>query len=310
MKLIESKAELLTQESGLHGIYKMIELAGRTCYKSEERITPNSAKEFVDKMIKSGHTAMLEHGTVYLYDSYDVSVNDAWQKSLGAKYERNPYSRVVIGDTMDLCGIYITTNLRVLVENDWLDDLRYISEPKEFHKKRLTFKFTTDRGVSHELVRHRVFSFAQESTRYCNYNKDKFGNELTFIIPSWTENIKEGRYDDNYCLDWCWNNSDGGEAIRCNDREMCLMGVLNKAETCYMDAIERGCTPQEARQMLPNALKTEIVMTGFMEDWRHFFHLRYIGSTGKPHPDMLQLTTKAVQVLEEAGLWQDVMVWN
>ena len=153
MRLIKSKAELLTQSEGLRGIYQMIELAGRTCYKSEANITHDSASEFVGKMIKSGHTAMLEHGTVYLSAPYDT---------VAVKYRCNKYSEVV-----DVANSYsaITTNYRVIVENGWLDDLKYLCEPTEHHRKRISMRFTTDRGVSHEIVRHRVFSFAQESTR-------------------------------------------------------------------------------------------------------------------------------------------------
>ena len=156
MKLINPSFSIINQEPGLDGIYKAIESAGRTCYKSENKITPTSAKEFVDRMVKSGHHAMLEFGTVYLripmqYKDIDV-------------YSSNLYSKVsFIKDTLSW---YITTNYRVLIENGWLDDLKYLSEPTAFHEKRVCVRFTTDRGVSHELVRHRVFSFAQESTRY------------------------------------------------------------------------------------------------------------------------------------------------
>ena len=162
-------------------IYKSIELAGRVSHRSEDRITEDSAKEFVDRMIKSGHGAMLEHGTVYL------TIPSANMSDIVIyKYFLNPYSKTFI----DRINTYITTNYRVLVENDWLDDLKYLSNPGLFHPRRTTVKFICDRGVSHEFVRHRVFSFAQESTRYCNYSKDKFNNELTFIIPCWIKKFK------------------------------------------------------------------------------------------------------------------------
>src|SRR5574344_892355 len=182
MKLINSKVEIL-EPTGytIDDIYKQIEIAGRTCYKSEDKITPTSAKEFVDRMIKSGHGAMLEHGTVYL----DVP-NSAGNYNLVPFFASNPYSKVVIKPLDDRVHNYITTNFRVIVENfaeEYIPNvLQYICEPTEFHEKRISVRWTCDRGVSHEFVRHRVFSFAQESTRYCNYSKDKFGNELTFII--------------------------------------------------------------------------------------------------------------------------------
>ena len=338
MKLIESKAELIQQPSGLEGVYKQIELCGRTCYKSSPKyrywtadkkhfinegtedfkmlyspekypIKQNvSAHDFVDRMIKSNHTAMLEHGTVYLFIKVCAYDNDSFIHI--EEYTRNPYSKVICCGVDDSDESYhdilgnsatgdiqyvITTNLRVLVENGWLDDLKYICEPTEYHEKRYTLKLTTDRGVSHELVRHRVFSFAQESTRYCNYSKDKFGNELTFIIPTWANNLREGSFDDTLKQDAFWHDTNGGEMLKVDDREMCLMGVLNKAESCYMDSIERGLTPQQARQMLPNALKTEICMTGFESDWKHFLDLRYFEVTGKAHPDMKELATKIVE---------------
>lgn len=164
MELIKPSWEILEQESGIDGIYKAIERAGRTCYKSEDKITENSAKPFVDRMVKSGHGAMLEHGTVYLKVVGDERMSE--------KYQNNPYSRVILrypkGDIPNIHCIpthYITTNFRVLIEEGWLNDLKFVCEPTGHHEKRITVRFVCDRGVSHEFVRHRVFSFAQESTR-------------------------------------------------------------------------------------------------------------------------------------------------
>lgn len=162
MKLIKPSFEIIEQQPGLEGIYKQIEQAGRTCYKSEDKITEDSAKGFVDRMVKSGHGAMLEHGTVYL----QIKSRDAENYHLFYhKYSSNPYSYVNVGRGCIWNTLFITTNYRVLVENDWLDDLKYLCEPIESHAKKVTVRFICDRGVSHEFVRHRVFSFAQESTR-------------------------------------------------------------------------------------------------------------------------------------------------
>ena len=172
MKLIKQSFEILDQQCGLEGVYKQIERAGRTCYKSEDKITEDSAKEFVDRMIKSGHGAMLEHGTVYLKfnvkDLYIVGEDEYLnqQKKLNDlinKYSTNKYSIAKVNQDYDT--VFITTNYRVLVENDWLDDLQYICEPTEYHEKRITVKFITDQGILREFTRHRVFSFAVESTR-------------------------------------------------------------------------------------------------------------------------------------------------
>lgn len=155
MKLIKPSFEILPQSEGLEGIYKQIELAGRTCYKSEDKITEDSAKEFVDRMIKSGHGAMLEHGTVYL--SLGMASREQY-----FKYCYNKFSKTnSIGNAeYSTWRGFVTTNLRVLVENNWLNDLEYLCEPTEYHEKRITVKFICDRGVSHEFVRHKMLCVA------------------------------------------------------------------------------------------------------------------------------------------------------
>ena len=255
MRLIKPSVEIIKQEKyDLLHVFKFIELAGRTCYKSENKITEDSASEFVDRMIKSGHGAMLEHGTIYL----TIPVSDI-SNPIIYKYILNSYSKIFI----DFTNSYITTNYRVLIENNWLDDLKYISEPYLFHTKRTTVKFICDRGVSHEFVRHRLFSFAQESTRYCNYTKDKFNNELTFIIPCWIKDLEEGNYY-AYCE---YHHSKNDASKRWFDSCM-------SSEFVYTNLIEEGWKPQEARTILPNSLKTELIMTGFDSDWQNFFELR------------------------------------
>lgn len=280
MKLIKPSFEIWNQPAGLEGVYKQIEGAGRVCYKSEDKIAEGTAKAFVDRMIASGHGAMLEHGTVYLKCKTEVinryiHPEDGEEEDFNKleKYEYNSYS--VTND--DGIYLYVTTNLRVLVENDWLDDLQYICEPTEFHEKRITVHFVCDRGVSHEFVRHRVMSFAQESTRYCNYSKDKFGNELTFIQPCWLDDERLKLYGPYHTV------------IRDKSLESIFIASLNNAEKDYIDLIDLGWKPQEARAVLPNSLKTELVVTGFVSDWNHFFDLRARGTTGAPHPQAKEL---------------------
>jgi len=144
MKLINPTVQLLKQDNGLEGIFKQIELVGRTCYKSEDKIGDGTAKPFVDRMISSHHTAMLEHGTVYLMCPMSYYEIDYF--SLEQRYKKNKYSRLHCDSGM----MYVTTNYRVLVENDWLDDLKYLCEPTEHHIRRYTLRFITDRGVSHK----------------------------------------------------------------------------------------------------------------------------------------------------------------
>jgi thymidylate synthase (FAD) len=288
MRLIKPSFSIWDQQEGLEGVYKQIERAGRVCYKSEDKITENSAKEFVDRMIKSGHGAMLEHGTVYLKIPYGT-MDDRGEFSnepIVIKYIDNPYSVVMNNSENDYW--YITSNYRVIIENEWIDDLQYLCEPTEFHAKRITVHFVCDRGVSHEFVRHRVFSFAQESTRYCNYSKDKFNNEVTFIIPEWCPEIRE---DSNKGWD------------PCSMYDKFYLQHLQMAEDTYFSLLKQWdekvpdkryksgfrnnpWTPQQARAILPNSLKTELVMTGFESDWEHFFELRDAGSA---HPQAREL---------------------
>lgn len=313
MKLIKPKAEFLLQQPGLEGVYKQIELAGRTCYKSTDKITEDSAKPFVDRMINSNHLAMLEHGTIYLTIPGE-SEPDEWgrvfQHTGKGSYTYNKYSKVnwehwwqePVGIQKEFCNaiprsnMHITTNLRVLVENNWLDDLKYICEPTEYHEKRYTFRLTTSIGVTRELNRHRVHSIAEQSTRYCNYSKDKFGGEVTFCIPQWIDEeelstigpYKRVIRKKNASLTEIWITS------------------LLKDEENYLELINRGWQPQQARETLPLCTATEIIHTAFASDWKHFFDLRYYGTTGKPHPNMVELSTLMKEEAEKYGIWNDI----
>lgn len=263
MKLIKPSFEILEQSLGEEGIYKQVEKVGRVCWKSESKITEDSYKKFVEMLKSKSHGAMLEHGTVYLqYETVKSGINPL------TKYYHNKYSEVKTkeGAIEETIRLLVTTNLRVLVENGWLNDLKYLCEPTEYHEKRITVKFTMDRIGSQSFCRHRVFSFAQESTRYCNYSKNKFNNEVTFIQPSWCENIEESKWD-----------------VRNITPEMIVHDSLIRAERNYNLLIKEGWKPQQARQVLPNALKTELVMTGFVSDWKHFFKLR--DDKNHAHPD-------------------------
>lgn len=292
MRLIKPSIEILEQGSGIQGIYKQIEKAGRTCYKSENLITEDSAEKFVNMIKDRQHTAMLEHGTVYLnIEDYFTDI-----KKVIPKYQSNKYSVTKIGP-LGRSGrqAYITTNYRVLIENNWLDDLQYQCEPTKYHEKRITVKFICDRGISHEFVRHRVFSFAQESTRYCNYSKDKFGKELTFIIPCWLD-IPEGQsywYDGfGYRVGADIQNQNFGYIKKSSNYHNFLY-ALEEAEKSYLRLLDEGWTPQQVRSILPNSLKTELVMTGTIEQWKEFFKLRspLYGATGA-HPQAAELADK------------------
>ena len=204
MKIIKPGYEILRpqrlDDATRTAVYTAIEAAGRTCYKSERAITPNSAAGFVKNLISRGHEAMLEHAS-------------------------------------------------------------------------MTVRFTVDRGVSHEIVRHRIASYAQESTRYCNYSENRFGSEITFIKPCF---FMEDSPSYNVWITAC-----------------------ARAEEAYFDLLDIGETPERARTVLPNSLKTEIVVTMDMREWRHFFKLRAIGTTGSPHPRMKEVAYPLFRVVSE-----------
>ena len=201
MKVVNPSIELLwiTPEPE-----KQIEIAGRTCYKSEDKITPDSSRDFCRKMIKSGHHAMIEHASA-------------------------------------------------------------------------SFRITCDRGISHEIVRHRIASYAQESTRYCNYSKDKFGSELTFIRPPFLEG--------KTLKSWAFS--------------------CQRAEGTYMELLSQGLSPQIARSVLPNSLKTEVVMTANFREWRHFISLR---GTLAAHPQIRPLSLEIWKALfaQAPSLFEDL----
>ena len=270
MRLVKPSFEILEQGSSISDMYKHIELCGRTCYKSNDKITEDSAKPFIDRMIKSKHFAMLEHGTVYLTIPENAHIYNKLLSYI-AEIENNPYS--ISNYDCSNGNLYITTNYRVIIENRLNTLLQFICPPTKYHTLRITVKFVCNRQVSHEFVRHRVFSFAQESTRYCNYTKDKFDGELTFIQPCWIdEKYVPGEYDHS-------------------EQFIMLTEMLENVESTYNFMINSGWKPQQAATVLPNALKTELIMTGFADEtgWKHFFDLRAKGTTGTPHPQAKEL---------------------
>lgn len=202
MKIVDAKYQIILPypdwESARTTIYQTIETAGRTCYKSEAKITPDSAAKFVRNVVKNQHEAMLEHAS-------------------------------------------------------------------------LTVRFTVDRGVSHEIVRHRMASYAQESTRYCRYE-----NEITVIRP---DVPSDAEWLDSFLTNWT--------------------EAMEVSEQCYLNMLEAGVPPEWARSVLPNSLKTEIVVTMNMREWRHFFKLRAVGVTGKPHPQMSEVAVPLMHEMQK-----------
>ena len=312
MKILTSNAELIQQESGLVGAYKQIERVGRACWASENYITEHSYQTFIEGLIDREHNAPLEHGTIYLvyiigspvYDPYYMVHTDNVQF-----FKKNPYSKVVekhfdiATQAKDIEWMYefvaqygpstvyfITTNLRVIVENFDIKTREkildhFVMDPYPEHEKRITVHFTCQRAISAEFNRHRKDSIMERSSRYCNFSKDKFGNEITFCIPSWLSNIKEDSYTwKDYFGDWRYIDMSSPVEDK-------FIAELFSSERTYLELITKGWKPQQAREVLPLCTATEAVYTAFESDWNHFFDLRYFESTGKVHPNMKELTT-------------------
>lgn len=302
MKILPPQYEIWLQEAGELGIYKQIERAGRVCYKSEDHQTEDSAKPFVERMIKSEHYAMLEHGTVYLVCNHNAL----------PLYLTNRFSRYNTVDGKD----YITTNLRVLAENKTLGDLQFLSDYTAHHEQRVTVHFTTQISITREYNRHRANSMAEQSTRYCNYSKNKFGNEISVNLPSWImeqedaksmiasqQNGSEGNTYDISPEDFvkmCRDVVNGNSKTEWSKLQNWIFANL-AAEFAYMNLVEVGCKPQEARAILPLDCNTELVHTAFVSDWKHFFDLRALGTTGAPHPDAKILAMPLYEDFIERG---------
>lgn len=250
------------------GIKKHIERCARVSYKSEDKITDTSYEKFVNMLESRGHDRPLEFGTGYLTlrgDDTDALRNifiyaeNPWTKirKQVIKAEYDPNIRVVLN--------YVTTNYRVIVENHLEEDLKYLCEPTEYHYKRYTAHMILDRGVMDEFRTHVGLSHLAESTRYCNYSKDKFGNEITFIKPCWC-NIPEGDYDTpDYTPD---------RLPRIGAAESGLIDALQYAEYYYFFLLSEGWTPQQARSVLPLGIKSELISCGFKDSWENFFYRR------------------------------------
>ena len=283
MEFLVAGYEIIEQEPGLEGMYKAAELPGRICYGSQDKIAPGTAKKFCEGLMKSQHGAPLEHGTVYLKEKCAVCCELD-------KYLDNKYSIVDYEEDY----VYVTTNLRVLFENGWLDDLdNYWCEPTEYHERRYQVRFTIDRFTGEEFLRHRVASFNRESTRYVLYTKEKFGGgSIKYIVPVWMldkqdeiNNIKDCSISD-FCQDVINHEAGVGPMTDV----VAWMFALKACEWSYCTLTNQfGWQAQQARTVLPCAISSPLIKTAFKSDWIHFFKLRAIGTTGKPHPQAQEL---------------------
>lgn len=301
MRIIEPSVDIIEEPTPI----QQIERIGRICYKSEDKITEDSAPKFIEMLVNRKHFAMLEHGVIhFIFKRYSHNIDTVEEYLCGipgcvATYLYQDQWLITISVSLVYNEVYHGPWLMKILSNMVIDGTKEISRPDfyvaqvtwldikvalktvDFNLKKqlyarhtfISAHFVCDRGVSHELVRH-CCAAAQESTRYCNYGSDKFGTEVTFIRPSTIES---------------WTEEDA----------LAFCNLLEHSEQTYLDMISRGRKPQEARAVLPNALKTEVVLTMSRERWDHFLNLRSRGLTGAPHPDMKVLANKLLELIDE-----------
>ena len=298
MEFLVAGYEIIDQEPGLEGMYKAAELPGRICYCSQDKMAPGTAEKFCKGLMKSNHGAPLEHGTVYLkvLKHSDCNALD--------KYRFNKYSKYAEYGNY----AYVTTNLRVLFENGWMDDLKYWCEPTEYHEKRVEVRFTVDRFTGEEFLRHRAASFNRESTRYVLFTKEKFGGgSIKYIIPVWMlDETTMKEIDDNKDLsitDFCKEVINEEEGHGDMTDVLVWMFALKACEWSYCKLTNNfGWQAQQARTVLPCAISSPLIKTAFVSDWVHFFNLRALGTTGKPHPQAFELADPLMKEFIKRGL--------
>lgn len=319
MKIVQPSHEIMLSKDPL----KHIERIGRICYKSEDAITNASAQQFVSKLFKSGHHAMLEHfrfiielhsydyhilasfvgNNKYIAftndeDRYIISasargINDMFVSLHNNKDVDAVSATMILEDVVNIiinhyghgCSVMFSDDINKVFDTTRECNMRIIDDFNELTEKEYNIHawysilFTCDRGVTHEMVRHRDASFAQESTRYCNYSTGKYGSEITAIDPFFFDKDEEREFIDG--CDWAVNKYDIWETC------------IENLEKAYMMLIKLGATPQQARSILPNSTKSEIVITAQVYEWRHIFDLRVLGKTGTPHPQIKQVMEPA-----------------
>lgn len=288
MKLIKQSFEILEQKDfSLIGIKKFIERCGRVCYKSENRITDDSYEKFVNMLEKRDHARPLEFGTVHL----KVSSGMLFEKFLQDLVDYKLYNPAWIKYKELPEYTYVTTNyrhyLQIIKKCPYIAE--YFTEQDNcYYPSRYTVHMVLSRGVMDEFRTHVSLSHLAESTRYCNYSKDKFNNELTFVIQDWMENVREGTFDDTL----------GGDSLCLNDKESCVLGTWNKAESEYLDGLKCGLTPQQVRSVLPLSVKSELISCGFEDAWENFFYRRCANDA---HPMAREIAIPLQKRFKELG---------
>ena len=333
MELIKPSVEIWEQGNTIEDIWKHIARCTRVCYQSTPKNDSETDEEFVERVIlrpdsSTGelnfdkiHGAMLEHGTVYL--TLKTVCPDDEGYNLYEKYRYNKYSKAIVKQGF----VCITTNLRVLYENNWLEDLDYVTSHTEYHFKRVTVSFTTNIGVTREFNRHRVNSIAEESTRYCNYAKPRqisninnalgsstivndimpINSQIKIGLPAWLLDGDLARLNEFDNGDWLAAISQIAEFAYDDSGELkydvdYYGAALYFCNICYNKLIERGWKPQQAREVLPLATKSQLIHTAFVDDWKHFFALRADSVSGIPHPNAKLVAEPLKQEFIKRGL--------
>lgn len=306
MEFLVAGFEIIEQEPGLAGMYKAAELPGRICYGSQDKMAPGTAEKFCKGLMKSNHGAPLEHGTVYLMASDNINNHDPLTGETHisnplSKYITNKYSKAVYSG-VTLC---VTTNLRVLFENEWMDDLKYWCEPTEYHERRYQVRFQIDRFTGEEFLRHRVASFNRESTRYVLFTKEKFGGgSIKYIVPVWMLDRQDtiNSLKDYSISDFCKCVIDFEAGVGPMDDVCAWMFALKACEWSYCTLTNQfEWQAQQARTVLPCAINSPLIKTAFISDWKHFFDLRALGTTGKPHPQAFELAQPLMEEFKNRG---------
>ena len=278
MKLINQSFEIIDQtDFSLVGIKKFIERCGRVCYKSEDKITDTSYEKFVDMLVKRDHSRPLEFGTVHLKIKYSE-----FQGFMLALYAKRIYNDIWIESNSNEKVIYITTNYRyyldIIKHFPWVSN--YFDESdNEYYPKRHTVHFISNRAIMDEFRTHVTLSHLAESTRYCNYSKDKFDNQITFIQPSWIILNKEITSINELCF--LTNQYD------IENPNLRYLASLVQANYAYLSLLKGGYTPQQARDVLPLSIKSELISCGFEDAWSNFFYRRCDNAA---HPMAKELT--------------------
>ena len=297
VKVVDSFVEIYPLEN-LGNIKKHIEKCGRTCYKSEDKITDTSSEQFVEGILKSGHESVIEHANL-IFKIENIDENLSKIKEIGSKVQGFHYSlsesdllvsgnmrtfrdisRLGYNDfdewfsqnglevfankeshTRCLAGALILKGVQYLNKNDTHDDLNSI-----------TIHMITNLSCYKDITRHRLVSFSIESTRYCNYSKGKYGSELTILKPV---NLEK---DSPEYEEW--------------------LACMNDIERHYMKMCELGCRADQSRLCLPHSIKADVIMTANVTEWKHIFKLRCEKAA---HPDVRKVMLAALELFHNSG---------